>query len=117
LIRGKHNIFRGREAVSILCFFLKLRSSHKIGGSSEVGDELIQRNAGPGVFEQARRIEFSSPDAAAFVGIDGCYGAIKGGKFGGSRLAINLVLRQGEEMSNTDPGIILKSQLFRLSAI
>ena len=97
LIRGQNNIFCGRERVSVLRLLLEFGRSDKVGGASEVCDELAQ-TVTPAPACSSRRDAVSEPgaDAAAFVGIDCRYGAVESGEFRRPGLAINLMLCQSQ---------------------
>ena len=59
------------------------------------------------MFEKTRRVERSGADAATLIRVDRSDGAVEVGQLCGSRLTINLVLRQPEEMSDADLWIVL----------
>jgi len=66
--------------------------------------------------QQTRCIEFAYADAAALVCQSRRDRPVKSWQFGRPGLAINLVLRQSKQVSNTDARVILHGQLFGFGA-
>jgi len=74
---------------------------------AKVGDELAEGDASARMFKQTRCCERAGADAAAFVGLDRRYGAIKIGKFCRPGLAIDLMLCQRKQTPTLMRGLFL----------
>src|SRR5579864_4788742 len=115
LVRGQNDVFSGSQSISVLCLFPEFRVRHQIRRSPKVSDELAETHSGSCMFEQARCIKSSGTNAAAYIGIDSGYRAVKIRKLSRARLAIDLMLRESQQTPNTNAGIILEGQLLSLS--